>query len=153
MKQASKHLVNLIKPIVEGLGYECVGIDYNLQSKQGLLRIYIDHEKGVFLEDCTKVSHQISAMMDVENPVSTHYELEISSPGEDRPLFNLAQFERFIGRIVEIKLFKLVEKRRKITGKIQKVDNNIIFLQEQNKILQIPFTAMSTARLVPQYSL
>ena len=69
MKQAPEHLVNLIEPIVEGLGYECVGIEYNPHPKHGLLRIYIDSDNGILVEDCTKVSHQISGVMDVEDPI------------------------------------------------------------------------------------
>jgi len=153
MKQAPEHLINLIEPIVEGLGYECVGIDYNPHPQNGLLRIYIDNEKGVFLDDCTKVSHQISGVLDVEDPILSNYQLEISSPGEDRPFFKVSQFERFIGSIVEINLFNPIEKRRKIIGSIQKVEANIIFLEDENQLFEIPFTAMSKARLVPQYLL
>ena len=153
MKQAPEHILNLIEPIIEGLGYECVGIEYNSHPKNALLRIYIDNEKGVLLEDCTKVSHQISGMMDVEDPIASNYQLEISSPGEDRPFFKVTQFERFIGSTVAISLFNPVENRRKITGIIQKVEAATIFLQEQNHIFEIPFTAMSKARLVPEYLL
>ncbi len=153
MKQAPEHLVNLIEPIVEGLGYECVGIDYNPHPKNGLLRIYIDSEKGILMDDCTKVSHQISGVLDVEDPISSNYHLEISSPGEDRPFFKVAQFERFIGRTIEINLFNPVEKRRKITGVIQKVEGDIIFIQDQQQLFEIPFIAMSKARLVPLYLL
>jgi len=100
MKQAPEHLVNLIEPIVEGLGYECVGIEYNPHPKHGLLRIYIDSDNGILVEDCTKVSHQISGVMDVEDPILGNYHLEISSPGEDRPFFKVSQFERYIGSTV-----------------------------------------------------
>jgi ribosome maturation factor RimP len=151
MKQAPEQLVNLIEPIVEGLGYECVGIEYNPHPKHGLLRIYIDMENGVLLEDCTKVSHQLSGMLDVEDPVSGNYELEVSSPGSDRPFFKLSQFERFIGSTVTINLFKPINKQRKITGKIEKVEGDIVFLQQAEHIFEIPFQAMSKARLVPEF--
>ncbi len=153
MKQAPEHLVNLIEPIINGLGYECVGIDYNPHPQNGLLRIYIDSENGILLDDCTKVSHQISGVLDVEDPISSNYHLEISSPGENRPFFKISQFERFIGSTVEINLFNPIEKRRKIIGLIQKVEANIIFINDKNKLFEIPFTAMSKARLVPQYLL
>lgn len=153
MKQAPEHLVNLIEPIVEGLGYECVGIDYNPHPKNGLLRIYIDSEQGILMADCSKVSHQISGVLDVEDPISSNYHLEISSPGTDRPFFKVVQFERFIGSTVEINLFNPVEKRRKITGSIQKVEGDVIFIQDQQQLFEIPFTAMSKARLVPLYLL
>ncbi|MDD5276429.1 MAG: ribosome maturation factor RimP [Methylovulum sp.] len=153
MKQAPDHLVNLIEPIVEGLGYECVGVDYNPHPKHGLLRIYIDSDRGILLEDCTKVSHQVSGVLDVEDPIPGNYQLEISSPGEDRPFFKISQFERFIGSTVLVTLFKPIAGRRKIKGAIEKVDGDNVFLQEDGQVYEVPFSAMSKARLVPDLSL
>jgi ribosome maturation factor RimP len=151
MRQAPEHLVNLIEPIVEGLGYECVGIDYNPHPKHGCLRIYIDSENGILVEDCSKVSHQISGVLDVEDPIQGNYQLEISSPGADRPFFKISQFEQFIGSTVLVNLFKAINGRRKITGRIEKVEDDIITLQEAGQIFEVPFNAMSKARLVPEY--
>lgn len=153
MKQAPEHLVNLIEPIVEGLGYECVGIEFNPHPQHGLLRIYIDTEEGVVLEDCTKVSHQLSGMLDVEEPIPSNYQLEVSSPGADRPFFKLSQFEQFIGSTVTINVFKPINKQRKITGQIDSVDGNVVLLQQADQLLEIPFQAMSKARLVPEYDM
>ncbi|HEY8035419.1 MAG TPA: ribosome maturation factor RimP [Methylobacter sp.] len=151
MKQAPEHLVNLIEPIVEGLGYECVGIEYNPHPKHGLLRIYIDSENGILVEDCSKVSHQVSGVMDVEDPIQGNYHLEISSPGEDRPFFKVSQFERYIGSMVLVNLFKAINGRRKITGLIKKVEGDVISLQEGEQVFEVPFIEMSKARLVPEY--
>ena len=154
MKQAPEHLVNLIEPIVEGLGYECVGIDYNPHPKHGLLRIYIDTENGVLVEDCSKVSHQLSGILDVEDPISENYDLEVSSPGADRPFFKLSQFEQYVGSVVMVNVFKPINKQRKIVGQIEKVENDIVFLlQQADQVIEIPFQAMSKARLVPEYSM
>ncbi len=153
MKQAPEHLVNLIEPIVEGLGYECVGIEYNPHPQHGLLRIYIDSENGVMLDDCTKVSHQVSGVLDVEEPIQGNYNLEVSSPGADRPFFKPSQFQKFIGSTVTVNLFKPLNKRRKITGLIQKVEGDNIVLQEGDQVYEIPFKAMSKARLVPEFLL
>ncbi|MGY6274837.1 ribosome maturation factor RimP [Methylomonas sp. MgM2] len=153
MKQAPEHLVELIEPIVEGLGYECVGIEYNPHPKHGMLRVYIDSENGILLDDCTKVSHQLSGMLDVEDPIQGEYQLEISSPGEDRPFFKLSQFERFIGSTVSVHLFKPIESRRKITGLIQAVEGENVVLQEGERTIKVPFQAMSKARLAPEYLL
>ncbi len=153
MKQAPEHLVNLIEPIVEGLGYECVGIDYNPHPRHGLLRIYIDSENGILVEDCSKVSHQISGVLDVEDPIPGNYQLEISSPGADRPFFKISQFEQFIGSTVSVNLFKAIEGRKKITGLIEKVDGDIVMLQEAGQTYEVPFSAMSKARLVPDLGL
>ena len=153
MKQAPEHLVTLIEPIVEGLGYECVGIEYNPHPSHGMLRIYIDSENGILLDDCTKVSHQLSGMLDVEDPIPGEYQLEVSSPGADRPFFKISQFEHYIGSTVSVNLFKPIDKRRKITGLIQAVEDDNIMLQEGDQTIKVPFQAMSKARLVPDYLL
>lgn len=151
MKQAPEHILNLIEPVVEGLGYECVGVEYNPHPQHGMLRIYIDGPNGILLEDCSKVSHQISGVLDVEDPIDGNYHLEISSPGEDRPFFKLSQFERFAGSTVAINLFQAIEKRRKITGVIIGVEADNVLIEEGEKQYRIPFQAMSKARLVPEY--
>lgn len=151
MKQASEQLLKLIEPIVAGLGYECVGVEYNPHPQHGMLRVYIDNEKGIDLDDCTKVSHQISGVLDVEDPIQGNYQLEISSPGMERPLFSLAHFQRFIGSTVMVNLYKPIGKRRKITGLIVNVANDLIQLQSEDHILEVPFQTISKARLVPDY--
>ncbi len=151
MKQAPEHLVNLIGPIVEGLGYECVGIEYNPHPRHGLLRIYIDSPNGILVDDCSKVSHQISGVLDVEDPIQGNYQLEVSSPGADRPFFYVYQFEQFIGSTVLVNLYQSIAGRKKITGIIEKVVDDIITLREAGQVFEVPFEAMSKARLVPDY--
>jgi ribosome maturation factor RimP len=151
MKQAPVHLVNLIEPIVEGLGYECVGIDYHPHPKHGLLRIYIDSPNGILVDDCSKVSHQISGALDVEDPISDNYQLEVSSPGTERPFFHVHQFEQFIGSTVLVNVYQAIAGRKKITGVIEKVVDDIITLREAEQIFEVSFDAMSKARLVPDY--
>lgn len=153
MKQAPEHLVDLIEPIVEGLGYECVGIEYNPHPTHGMLRIYIDSENGILVEDCSKVSHQLSGALDVEDPIQGEYQLEVSSPGADRPFFKLSQFQRYLGSTVMVSLFKPIDKRRKITGQIKAVEGEVVVLQDGEQLLSVPFQAMSKARLVPDYLL
>ncbi len=153
MKQAPEHLLELIEPVVAGLGYECVGVEYNSHPKHGFLRIFIDSDQGVGMEDCTKVSHQVSGVLDVEDPISGEYNLEVSSPGMDRPLFKLQQFEQFIGHTVLVNLFKPVNGRRKITGLIEKIEDNDVYLQQDGQVYKVPFQAMSKARLEPDYSI
>ncbi|BBL58153.1 ribosome maturation factor RimP [Methylomonas koyamae] len=151
MKQAPEHLVDLIEPIVEGLGYECVGIEYNPHPSHGMLRVYIDSEQGILLDDCSKVSHQLSGMLDVEDPIPGEYQLEVSSPGADRPFFKPSQFQRFVGSKVNISLFKPIDKRRKLSGEIKSVDGEAVVIQEGEKLFSVPFQAMSKARLAPDY--
>ena len=151
MKQAPSHLVELIEPIVEGLGYECVGIEYNPHPTNGLVRIYIDSKNGIVLDDCTSVSHQVSAVLDVEDPIQGNYHLEVSSPGSDRPFFKVAQFEQYIGSKVKLSLYSPINKQRKMTGLIQRVEGDIVYLQIDEEVVEVPFQAMSKARLQPDY--
>ncbi len=153
MKQAPDHLVKLIEPIVEGLGYECVGIEYNPHPKNGLLRVYIDREQGIDIDDCSKVSHQISGVLDVEDPIQGNYNLEVSSPGLERPVFKLKQFEQYIGSIVKINLYKPVNNRRKMMGKILAVNGENIQLDVDGQIFDIPFQSISKANLGSEYDI
>jgi len=153
MKQAPEHLLKLIEPVVEGLGFECVGVEYSSHPKNGFLRIYIDSANGVLVEDCTSVSHQVSGVLDVEDPIVGEYKLEVSSPGMDRPIFKVKQFERLIGQTVKVHLFKPVEGRRNITGVIEKVEGDDIYLQQDEQVYKVAFQAMSKARLEPDYSI
>jgi len=153
MKQAPGHLVELIEPIVEGLGYECVGIEYNPHPRNGLLRIYIDSPNGILVDDCSKVSHQLSGVLDVEDPIHGNYQLEVSSPGADRPFFYVHQFEKYIGSTVLVSLYQSIGGRKKLTGTIEKVSDTIITLRDAEQVFEVPFDAMSKARLVPDYSI
>ncbi|MEY4768684.1 MAG: hypothetical protein RL637_1323 [Pseudomonadota bacterium] len=153
MKQAPETLINLIEPVVEGLGYECVGIEYHPSAHHGLLRIYIDHPQGILLEDCSKVSHQISGVLDVEDPISGQYQLEISSPGEKRPLFKLSQFQQFIGRMVNMQFTQMYQQRRKMTGLIHAVHAETIVIAIAEQLFEVPFALIQKARLVAEYEL
>jgi len=153
MKQAPEQLLKLIGPVVEGLGYECVGVEYNSHPKHGLLRIFIDSDQGVSMDDCTQVSHQVSGVLDVEDPITGEYNLEVSTPGLNRPLFKIGQFEQFVGHIAQVNLFKPVEGRRNIKGVIEKVEGDDVYLQQDGQVYKVPFQAMSKARLEPDYSI
>ena len=105
MNSTVNQLQQSLEPVVSGLGYELLGIEWHNQGKHSLLRVYIDHEDGIGIEDCETVSRQLSAFMDVEDLIPGQYRLEISSPGLDRPLFTLEHFARFIGEEVKLKCY------------------------------------------------
>ena len=115
---ASVKLTNLLKPLIEDLGYEFVGLEQRSHPKNPVLAIYIDRPEGISVEDCERVSREVAALLDVEDPIQGHYSLEISSPGLDRPLFNLQQFEQFRGETVKVTVYAPVEGRRKFKGAI-----------------------------------
>ncbi|MEX1237590.1 MAG: ribosome maturation factor RimP, partial [Pseudomonadales bacterium] len=112
-QRVQEQLRSLIEPVVEGLGLELWGIEYLAHGKRAQLKVYIEKEAGVDVDDCARVSRQISAVMDVEDPIEAQYTLEVSSPGLDRRLFTLPQFEAFEGEQVRISLKSPYEGRRR----------------------------------------
>jgi ribosome maturation factor RimP len=148
---SEKRLTKLLQPLVEDLGYEFVGLEYTGQSKNAVLRIYIDSENGIDLDDCGRVSVEVAALLDVEDPISGHYNLEISSPGLDRPLFTPEQCARFAGEQVKLTVFAPVEGRRKFKGKILSVDGNTLNMEQDGAEIALDFNNIAKARLVPDY--
>lgn len=148
---SKKTLTELLQPLVEDLGYEFVGLDYHSHPKNAVLRIYIDSDAGVGLEDCSRVSHEVAALLDVEDPIAGHYNLEISSPGLDRPLFTPAQFRQFAGSEVKLKLFAPQSGRRKMTGRIIDADDSELGLSVDDEKIVIDFSNIAKANLVPDY--
>ena len=144
-----ERLMRLIEPVVAGLGYELVGIEHD--SSQRVLRVYIDSETGIGLDDCSKVSHQVSGLLDVEDPIQGNYRLEISSPGMDRPLFTPAHFKRFQGSLVRLQLLRMVEGRRRFKARLQEVSDDRILLQDDTGTVEVPFELIDRARLVPEF--
>ncbi len=151
MQQNQTRLWDLLEPVVAGMGYELVEIEYNPSTRHGLLRIYIDHEDGIQLDDCTDVSHQVSALLDVEDPISGHYNLEVSSPGLDRPLRGIKDYERFTGEIVKIKTAMAIDGRRNFKGRLCGVEGDEINIECDGQQFLLPLAAIEKARLVPEF--
>lgn len=146
---ARERLHDLIEPVVTGLGYELVGVEFD--GRQRVLRVYIDSAQGVTLDDCSRVSYQVGAVLDVEDPVPGRYQLEISSPGLDRPLFELAHFDRFKGEMARLQLTRLVDGRRKLKARLLGVEDGCVVLQEGEATFRVPFDAIEKARLAPEF--
>jgi ribosome maturation factor RimP len=151
MRKASDKIWDLITPVVENLGYELVGIEHVSQGRHSVLRIYIDHENGITVDDCANVSHQVSGLLDVEDPVKGNYTLEVSSPGMDRPLFTLEQFARFAGELVQIRLHAPLEGRRKLSGRIKGIDGEHVEIDVDDVSYRLTLDEIDTARLVPVF--
>lgn len=149
MNQAPIRILELIEPVVTGLGYEFVGAEFIGQGREALLRVYIDSANGILVTDCSKVSHQISGVMDVEDPISGHYTLEVSSPGMERPLFKLEHFKRFIGSTSKVELSQsTVEGQRRFTGEIVEVTDDKVHLHVDEEEIEVPFALIKKACLV-----
>lgn len=142
-------LTELLKPAAEALGYEFLGIEFVGQGIHSVLRIYIDHEEnGIGVEDCTKVSHQASGILEVEDPINSQYTLEVSSPGLDRPLFTLPHFEKVVGQVINIRCHLGVDGRRKFKGELNKVDAHHLVITVDNQSYEVDFSDIDKANLV-----
>jgi len=150
MRQAHQELQALLEPAINVLGCELVGIELLPQGKRSLLRIYIDKEAGVTVDDCSSVSHQVSGILDVEDPIREQYTLEVSSPGLDRPLFTLEQCGRFIGSLVKLRLHLAFEGRRNFTGRIMAIENEAIRIEVDGESFTFVMDDIDKARLVPE---
>lgn len=144
-------LQNLLEPAIGALGYELLGVDRRSDGPKGtLVIIYIDTEAGIRIEDCERVSHQVSGILEVEDPIRGQYTLEVSSPGFDRPLFALAHFQRFIGARAKVRTRRPVEERRGFTGVIKAVEGDEIILEVDGVDYRLPHAQIERARLVPE---
>lgn len=151
MASKQEILTNLIAPIVSSLGCELWGLEYLTQGRYTTLRIFIDAENGVSLEDCEKVSRQISSVMDVEDPIDGEYTLEVSSPGLDRPLYSEAQYARYIGETVSLRMRIARDGRRRFKGVITKVDNGELTLAVDNQEICLSIDAIDKGNVEPRY--
>lgn len=152
MGQQSVKVAALIEPSLDALGYELVGIEYTAQGKHSILRVYIDSPTGVDVEDCQKASHQISGVLDVEEPLSGQYTLEVSSPGVERPLFIAAHFERFAGERAEVRVRTPIDGQRKFVGQLAGVeDNNVKLDLENGESVLLSLADLDKAKLKPDW--
>jgi ribosome maturation factor RimP len=148
---ASNQLQAIIEPAVTAMGYELVGVEYIAQGRHSLLRIYIDSEAGITVDDCADVSHQVSAILDVEDVIKGVYSLEVSSPGMDRPLFTVEHFERFAGDQVKVRLRVPLDGRRKFKGTLQGVRDDNVVVEVDGEEYLLPLDDIDKANLVAEW--
>lgn len=147
----SQRLRNLLEPVVADLGYELWHLESLGSGRSGLLRLYIDAPEGIALEDCEAVSREVSAVLDVEDSGSGQYQLEVSSPGLDRPLITGAHFERFIGERARVTMFAPVDGKRKLRGTILAVNGDTVDLGADDQTYSLATGDMAKARLEPVF--
>ena len=145
---SSDKLYLTVKRVVEQLGYGCWGVEFNAGRRRALLRVFIDRSEGVTLDDCSAVSHQLGGVLDVERVINTPYTLEVSSPGVDRPLFEIGHYRRYIGSRVRVNCYAPIEGRKKFVGKIEAVGNRTVTLRTDASNVEIPVDGVRQARLV-----
>ena len=146
--QAPAEWRNVIAPVVQGLGFELVGVEYRAAGRHSVLRVYIDSAEGVTVDDCAAVSHQVSGLLAVEDLIRGQYTLEVSSPGLDRPLFSVEDFEKYSGRDVQIRLDTPMNGRRRFTGRLLGVGNGVVRVLVDQEETSLPLLHIEQARLV-----
>jgi ribosome maturation factor RimP len=159
MSVEQQRFYELLAPTIEAVGCELLGVQISRGRQHTVLRLYIDRlqggalaeeeEQGITIEDCTRVSHQVSGVLDVEDPIAGEYSLEVSSPGDDRPLFRLQHYERFIGHRIRVRLAVPVDGRRSVTGPIVSVEDGKVVVEEDSVQWRLAMEQIALARLVP----
>lgn len=146
----------LISPILEQLGFELVELEFKREGRDWFLRIFIDKEGGVTLDDCADVSREVDALLDVEDLIDTAYRLEVSSPGIDRPLRNARDYERFRGRLVKVKTFEPLDpdarghSRKTFVGELLGLDGEMVQIRQTDKkggVVVIPLSGIAKANI------
>jgi len=146
MRQDLQTLSRSLATVVESMGYELVGVEFHPHRTNALLRVYIDSASGITLNDCQRVSHQLSGVLEVEDPIEGRYNLEISSPGLERPLFKAEHFVRFAGSEVRIQLRELLDGRRKLIGRLLGMrDDDVVIIDNAGREWRVPLERTGAA--------
>ncbi|MEO7385657.1 MAG: ribosome maturation factor RimP [Gammaproteobacteria bacterium] len=151
MSKTQAQMVALLEPAVEALGYELVDLELNFSGRRGVLRLFIDRGEGIRVEDCEAVSRQVSNLLDVEDPIVRDYDLEVSSPGLDRKLTKPAHFDQFAGQVVQGRLRKVVDGRRRFTGTLVGRSGTTVTIRVEDADLALPMEDLEVVRLVPEF--
>lgn len=146
-----RKLEQMLTAPVEALGHELWGIEYIQAGKHSVVRLYIDNEKGIFVDDCADVSRQVSAVLDVEDPISTEYTLEVSSPGVERPLFNAKQYEAYLGETIKVQVTMPVAGSRNLKGTIIGIEDQMLSLMVEGKELIIALDNIRKSNLIVKF--
>jgi ribosome maturation factor RimP len=139
-----------LAPLVEGLGYELWELEYSPGRGSGFLRLYIDAEAGITLDDCERVSRAVSEVLDAEDPIPGQYTLEVSSPGLERPLRTAAHFARFVGETVSVETMQAIEGRRRFKGALVAAGAETVEVDVDGKRWTLPLSGIRKAHLAPQ---
>ena len=151
MSASLNKIQEMLGSVVQCVDCSLWGMEYINQGKHSMLRVYIEKEGGVSVDDCAAVSHQISGVLDVEDPISGEYTLEVSSPGMDRPLYTLEQFTEYAGNIVQVKLRIPFEGRRNFKGLLNGTEGEDILLVVDDEEFLLPIDLIDRAQVVPQF--
>jgi ribosome maturation factor RimP len=141
----------LVEPVAEDMDFELVDIEYLSERGRWVLRIYLDREGGITLEDCASFSREISDLIDVKEIVPNEYVLEVSSPGLNRPLKKEKDFVRALGKKVKIKMSRKVRGRRNFTGYLREFKDHTLYVEVDNVPLSLSYQEVEKANLVYEF--
>ena len=150
MATKDQQITDMLRTTVEALGYDLWGIEYLSQGRHSVLRVYIEAENGIAVEDCARVSEQVGSVLDVEDPIAGEYTLEVSSPGMDRLLFRLDQYPAYVGEVLELRLRVPFEGRRKFKGVLTGIEGEDVVIQVDDHEYLLPHSAVDKARIEPR---
>ncbi|MEL6870389.1 MAG: ribosome maturation factor RimP [Pseudomonadota bacterium] len=142
-------LETLLEPEVVRLGYELVDVEYQSAGGSSVLRVFIDGPDGISVDDCAIVSDGVSGILDVEDPIPGEYNLEISSPGLDRPLKRPEHYEKYAGELIKVKMLKGFVGRKRLKGVLTSLVDGTVALDVDGKPVEVPLNQIESARLVP----
>jgi len=144
-------LERLLTPAIESLGCQLWGIEYQPRGRHSRLCIYIDREDGVTVDDCARVSREVSALLDVADPISGSYTLEVSSPGLDRILFNREHYVESVGERIELTVTEPLEGQRHLKGRLKRLDDDQLVIDAEGSEYRLALSSIQKARIVPRY--
>ncbi len=148
MAKFEDKLTEMLRPAVDETGKELLGLEFISAGNNSILRVFIEHENGIDVDDCAEVSRQIGAILDVEDPISSEYSLEVSSPGLDRPLFTKAHYESVIGEEIQAKLGVPLNGRRKFKGILESIENDTLMVIVDGETYPLVINNIDKANLV-----
>jgi len=151
MSKTRTEMVALLEPAVEALGYELADLELNFSGRRGVLRLFIARSEGIRVEDCEAVSRQVSALLDVEDPIRRDYALEVSSPGLDRKLVKPAHFDQFAGKAVQGRFRQMLDGRRRFAGTLVGRIGTMVTIRVENADLTVSMEDLEVIRLKPEY--
>lgn len=151
MSQLEQKLTEMLTSPVEAIGFEMVGVEFVRAGKHSTLRVYIDHPDGISVDHCAEASRQVSAVLDVEDPISTEYNLEVSSPGMARPLFKESHYLTCIDEVISVKLKMPMSDRRNFKGKLLVVEDGMLTIEVDGQNFVLSFTNIEKGNLVPSF--
>ncbi len=151
MTKQEQRLTELLTPTVEAAGFELLGVEFVSAGRHSTLRLYIDHPEGVNVDHCALVSREVGAILDVEDPIPNEYNLEVSSPGLDRPLFTPEHFAKVIGQKIEVKLAIPQDGRRRFKGALVAIEDDMLVIEVDGKPYRLLMDNVDKANVVPVF--